>query len=93
MRIDEYVVDTLMPDLVGHDRQPSAFIVYLYLTYRSARRTRVAISLQEIAIDTGLSKSAVQKSLRTLKRRRLIDARRQSETSVPEYIVRQPWRK
>ena len=29
--IDPYIVDTLMPDLVGHDRQPSAFLVYLLL--------------------------------------------------------------
>ena len=25
--LDPYVVDTLMADLVGHDRQPSAFLV------------------------------------------------------------------
>ena len=30
--MDDYVFDTLMPDLVGHDRQPSAFIVYLFLS-------------------------------------------------------------
>jgi hypothetical protein len=29
--IDSYVLDTLMADLVGHDRQPSAFLVYLFL--------------------------------------------------------------
>ena len=40
-RLDAYIIDTLMPDLVGHDRQPSAFIVYLYLADRAARaRTR-----------------------------------------------------
>jgi len=27
VEIDDYVVDTLMADLVGHDRQPSAFLV------------------------------------------------------------------
>jgi hypothetical protein len=25
--LDAYIIDTLMPDLVGHDRQPSAFLV------------------------------------------------------------------
>ena len=29
--IDTYILDTLMADLVGHDRQPSAFLVYLFL--------------------------------------------------------------
>ena len=33
--LDAHVIDSLMPDLVGHDRQPSAFLVYLYL-YRHA---------------------------------------------------------
>ena len=63
-----------MPDLVGHDRQPSAFLVYLYL-YRQAGAKRgrlLRASLQQIASDTGLSKSAVQQALRTLKRRRLV---------------------
>ena len=31
LEIDDYVIDTLMADLVGHDRQPSAFLVYLSL--------------------------------------------------------------
>jgi hypothetical protein len=31
LSLDPYVVDTLLPDLVGHDRQPSAFLVYLFL--------------------------------------------------------------
>ena len=29
--LDGYVLDVLMRDLVGHDKKPSAFIVYLYL--------------------------------------------------------------
>ena len=32
---DTYVVDTLMPVLVGHDGQPSAFLVYLFLWSQS----------------------------------------------------------
>jgi hypothetical protein len=32
MELDDYVVDVLMPDLVGHDRHPSAFLVYLFLS-------------------------------------------------------------
>jgi hypothetical protein len=26
LTLDAYVLDTLLPDLVGHDRQPSAFL-------------------------------------------------------------------
>ena len=36
MDLDPYVTDVLMPDLVGHDRQPSAFLTYLFL-YRRGR--------------------------------------------------------
>ena len=36
LRFDSYVVETLMPDLVGHDQKPSAFVVYLYLWGRLA---------------------------------------------------------
>jgi DNA-binding MarR family transcriptional regulator len=91
--LDPYVLDSLMPDLVGHDRQPSAFLVYLYL-YRHAkgRITRAATaSLQQIASDTGLSKSAVQQAIRTLKRRKLVHSRQASATSAPEYLVATPW--
>ena len=91
--LDPYILDSLMPDLVGHDRQPSAFLVYLYL-YRRARG-RVAraatASLQQMASDTGLSKSAVQQAIRTLKRRRLVYSKQTSATSAPEYVVATPW--
>jgi hypothetical protein len=93
VRLDPYVLDVLMPDLVGHDRQPSAFVVYLYLWRHSSGRParRVTASLQQIAVDTGLSKSAVQQALRTLKRRRLVSGRQLSATSVPEYAIATPW--
>jgi len=35
VEIDAYVLDNLMADLVGHDRQPSAFLVYLFLWRRT----------------------------------------------------------
>ncbi len=91
--IDDYIVRTLMPDLVGHDRQPSAFVVYLYLWERSAaaRQRTATLSLREIAEGTGLSKRAVQTALAVLARRRLVTARRESATSVPEYTVHRPW--
>jgi DNA-binding transcriptional ArsR family regulator len=93
LAIDEYVVRTLMPDLVGHDRQPSAFLVYLFLWERSAggRQRNVPLSLRVIAEGTGLSKRAVQAALAVLARRRLITARRDGPTTVPEYTVHRPW--
>ena len=93
--LDPYVVDTLMPDLVGHDRRPSAFLVYLQLWRRTqgAGRSRVRISLSEIAEATGLSKRAVQEALGTLTRRRLVSLVRESITAVPVYAVHEPWRR
>jgi DNA-binding MarR family transcriptional regulator len=91
--VDAYVLDSLMPDLVGHDRQPSAFLVYLYL-YRHSRGRIVrscTASLQRMASDTGLSKSAVQHAIRTLKRRRLLQSRQVTPNSAPEYLVATPW--
>ena len=91
--LDRYIVDTLMPDLVGHDRQPSAFLVYLYLWSRGrgASERRATASLQRIALDTGLSKSAVQYALRTLRRRKLVSSQQRSATSVPEHVLHMPW--
>ena len=91
--IDQYVIDTLMPDLVGHDHSPSAFLVYLFLwsqLYRTEQR-RLAISLQQIAEGTGLSKSAVQAGTRVLQRRRLVAVTRKSQTAIPEYELVRHW--
>jgi hypothetical protein len=95
IRFDFYVIDGLMPDLVGHDKQPSAFIVYLYLWTRSAvaRSRRVRVSHQTIANDTGLSKSAVQAAVRNLLRRRLVRSELEFKTAVPDYTVLRPWRR
>jgi hypothetical protein len=92
-RLDSYLMDSLLPELVGRDRQPSAFLVYLYLWHRaSAVRARsVTVSLQRMAVDTGLSKSAVQRGIRTLLRRRLLKVEKSSPTSIPVYTVLRPW--
>lgn len=94
LRVDAYVIDTLMPDLVLHDRRPSAFLVYLHLVYRSAgRKAPVRLSHQAIVDGTGLSKSAVQGAIRILTRRRLVRATRETATAVPAYTVLRPWRR
>ncbi|MBI3885255.1 MAG: helix-turn-helix domain-containing protein [Opitutae bacterium] len=93
--IDAYVLDVLLRDLVGHDQQPSAFLVYLFLSGVAARQRwrPVARSLRELADDTGLSKSAVQTALATLQRRELVATKRDHATAVPRHRVLRPWRR
>ena len=91
--VDEYVIDVLLPDLAGHDRSPTAVLVYIVLwtrLYRSEER-RVAVSLQQVAELAGLSKSAVQGAMRLLKRRGLIKVTRASPTAVPQYELIRHW--
>lgn len=93
--LDPYVADVLMRDLVGHDRRPSAFIVYLWL-WRMSRgegRPKAGASLQTLATATGLSKSAVQAAVRHLARRRLVTPTRRHSTDAPSYEVHEPWRR
>ena len=93
LTLDPYVVETLMPDLVGHDRRPSAFLVYLYLwRHTSGGRVRSeSIPLRGIAERTGISKRAVQNALRALARRRLITMSHATPTSAPTFVVHRPW--
>ena len=93
IRLDPYVVDTLMADLVGHDHSPSSFLVYLTLWGRTGLRrgAKARLSHRQLAEETGLSKSAVQAAIRNLVRRRLIAATRASATAVAEYAVLRPW--
>jgi hypothetical protein len=90
---DPYVMDVLMPDLVGHDRSPAAFVVYLYLLGKATRAQRdtITASLQTIASDTGLSKSAVQLAVRRLLRRGLLDPAVKATSTKPLRRVLQPW--
>jgi len=92
--VDDYVVDVLMRDIVGHDRQPAAYLVYLYL-YGQAARTKwkpVPASLRMLAETTGLSKSAAQTALELLRRRELIETTSDHATAVPEHRVLRHWR-
>ena len=93
--LDAYVTDALMRDLVGHDKSPSSFLVYLYIWAQTRGRgaDRAALSHQTIAESTGLSKSAVQGAIRNLQRRKLIKSSKSTITSTPEYSVHRPWSK
>ena len=92
--IDDYVIDVLLRDIVGHDRQPAAYLVYLYL-YGQAARDKwkpVPASLRALADATGLSKSAVQTALERLRRRQLITSATAHATAIPRHRVLRHWR-
>ena len=95
LTLDPDVVDTLLRDLVGHDRRPSAFIVYVYLWGATAgRRGAMAeFALARLAEETGLSKRAVQHALAHLERRRLLRVSRPLATAVATFELLRPWRR
>jgi hypothetical protein len=92
-KIDDYVTDVLMRDLVGHDRRPVSFLVYLWLAPEEERRNGVVqISYQELAECIGVSKSSAQASVKWLIRRKLLAASKENATATPRYTVLSPWR-
>jgi hypothetical protein len=107
LSLDDYVVDVLMRDLVGHDRRPVAFLVYLWLAAEQGREERrkeaprgddrrgddaVQVSYQAMAESIGVSKSSVQAAVSWLARRKLIAVSKQNATATPRYRVMSPWR-
>jgi hypothetical protein len=94
VELDSYVIDVLMRDLVRHDKMPSAFIVYVYLAVRAEREMKrgIAASYSTIAAATGLSKTAVQKAVAHLLRRKLISVAKASATATPVYRLNRHWR-
>jgi len=91
-QLDDYVIDTLLRDLVGHDRRPASFLVYLWITAeQQRRRSPVSISYSELAENIGISKSSAQAGVRWLLRRKLLAVSRQSVTATPQYKSQTPW--
>jgi hypothetical protein len=76
----ESVMIAIVPQgcLIGHDRRPAAFAVYLYLCRHACGHWNwsVRCSHQAIASATGLSRSAVQAALSHLARRQLVASSR-----------------
>ena len=92
LTFDEYVTDVLMRDLVGHDRRPVSFLVYLWIAAEQQRRDRaVQISYQDLAESIGISKSSAQASVGWLVQRKLLAVARTSVTATPSYAVQTPW--
>jgi len=93
LAVDGYVIDALMPDLVGHDRRASAFIVYLYLWRRTRGGAQTAVvSHGAMADGTGLAKRSVQTAFQHLLRRGLIKTKRSTSTSAPVVTLFCEWR-
>ena len=91
--VDAYVVDSLMPDLVGHDRAASAFLVFLYLWRRTRGGSRPAVvSHRMLAEGTGLAKRSAQGALQHLERRWLVEVKRATATSASTVTVLCDWR-
>ncbi len=92
--IDDYVLDVLMRDLIGHDQQPAAYLVYLYLYGQAARKKwkPITASVRTLADATGLSKSAIQTALANLRRRELIVSTRDHATATSRHQVLRHWR-
>jgi hypothetical protein len=92
--IDDYVTDVLMRDLVGHDKRPASFLVYLWLSAEHERRGEaVQISYRELAEAIGVSKTSAQTAVTWLVRRKLLSVKKTSVTATPCYTVERPWRR
>ena len=93
IQIDDYVVDVLMRDLVGHDRRMVSFLVYLWFAAEQRRGKMVEASYRQIAESIGISKSSAQAAVAWLIKRRLLDSTRKTVTATPRYKVLAPWRR
>jgi hypothetical protein len=90
---DDYVIDVLMRDLVGHDRRPVSFLVYLWLAHEQrSGHAAVQISYQGIAEAIGVSKSSAQSAVIWLIGRKLLAVSKENVTATPRYTVLSPWR-
>ncbi len=90
--LDDYVIDVLMRDLVGHDRRPVSFLVYLWLAAEQKKKSPVQISYQDLAENVGVSKSSAQAAVGWLVRRKLLAVSKQTVTATPRYTVLTPWK-
>jgi len=92
LALDDYVIDVLMRDLVGHDRKPTSFLLYLWLDAEESRRDRpVQVSYVEMAESVGVSKSSAQAAVKWLVRRKLVSVSKDTVTAIPCYTVKKPW--
>lgn len=88
-RIDNYVFDSLLPQLAD----AGASIVYLYLWRRTIGFQRISVDLshQIIADAVGLSKRTVQDAIYKLNEKGLIRTVRAYSTAIPQHFIQKPW--
>src|ERR1035438_10659380 len=95
--LDDYVIDVLMRDLVGHDRRVVSFLVYLWFAAEQEKaqgkerrkENVVEVSYRQIAESVGVSKSSAQAAVSWLiKRKLLASTKKRSE----EGRVGKEWR-
>lgn len=93
VKLDEYVLDSLMRDLVGHDRRPVSYLVYLWLAAEEQRQKKpVSVSYSDLAQSVGVSKSSAQGAVAWLLHRKLISSTKANVTATPNYTVQTPWK-
>ncbi len=93
LKFDEYVLDSLMRDLVGHDRKPASYLVYMWLAAEQQRQKKpVTISYSDLAESVGVSKSSAQSAVAWLIHRKLITSTKANVTATPNYTVQTPWK-
>jgi len=92
IEIDRYVLETLMRDLVGHDRRPASYLTFLAIIGAGDGKPVVA-SYQQLADQTGLSKRTVQQAVGHLRRRGLLGAERRAPTEPALFRPLAPWRR
>ena len=92
-QIDDYILDVLMRDLVGHDRRPASFLVLLWLAFEEQRTGGpVQISYVDLAENVGISKSSAQVAITWLLSRQLVSTEKDHVTATPRYTVNPIWR-
>ena len=97
--IDDYVIDVLMRDLVGHDRRVVSFLVYLWFTGEQEKEQGkerrkghvIEASYRQIAECIGVSKSSAQAAVGWLIKRKLLASTKKTVTATPRYKVLTPW--
>jgi len=93
IQLDDYVIDVLMRDLVGHDRRIVSFLVYLWFAAEQRKGKPVEASYRHIAESVGISKSSAQAAVAWLIKRKLLDSTKKTVTATPRYKVLSPWRR
>ena len=91
-KLDPYITEVLLRDLVGHDRRPASFLVYIWFTAEQQRHAGpVSISYQDLAESIGISKSSAQSAVAWLVRRKLLAVTKTTVTATPAYKALTPW--